>query len=302
MGGGKGGGGKKGGGGDAQTITTRNEMDPQDRAHLDAYQEAARSGFDQFQNRGAVPGVGQDYGSIMSGYRGMGQNLSPEMQQAADAAGGLTQGLNFASQTGMGGIGEYMDPYQSQVMQGFEANVQRQREQSARRAGDVATQSGAFGGNRGAVLEAEGLRDINQMGQSGAANLLSSGYGQAQQQMMADRQRMGSMGMMGMQNLYNIGQFQGGQQAQGLAGMRGMNEYQRNVAMQQRNQPFQDYQQAMGLMGQPGQGGSTSTQSTPTSGGGAFQGALGGAMSGFGMGGPIGGAIGGGLGLLGGLF
>ena len=296
-----GGGGKKGGGGD-QTVTTRTEIDPATQNFLDQYRQAATQGFEQFRDQGAAPGVGAGFGEVQQGFRGLGE-LNPALQQAREGFGGLTGGLNFAQQTGLGGIGEYFDPYQQEVIGGFQGDVQRQRELSAGRAADVATQAGAFGGNRGAVLEAQGLRDINQMEQQQLGQLRSQGFGSAADRMMQERQRMGGLGMAGLQGLQGIGRFQGGQQLRGLQGLQGLNEYQRNVAMQQRGQGFQDYQQALGLLGGGlGGGGQTTTQSQPTQGGGAFQGALGGAMTGFGMGGPIGGAIGGGLGLLGGLF
>ena len=298
-----GGGGKKGGGGGDQTVTTKTVLDPATRRFLEQYRTAASQGFEQFQDQGQVPGVGQGFGELLQGYRGLGQ-ANPYQQQAAEGFGGLAGNLGFASQTGLGGVEDYFNPYQQEVIGGFQGDVQRQREMGAKRAADVATQSGAFGGNRGAVLEAEGLRDINQMEQQGLAGLRQGGYESAVNQLMGERQRAGGLGLAGLQGLQGIGRFLGGQQAQGLQGLQGLNQYQRQIQMQQRGQPFQDYQQALGLLGGGlGQGGSTTTASQPTSGGGAFQGALGGAMSGFGMtGNPIGGAIGGGLGLLGGLF
>jgi len=294
------GGGKKGGGGESQTI--RMEMDPAQRAYLNQYRKLAQQGFDRFATRGAGPGVGPLYEQLQQGYQNLGMP-NEWMQQAGQYAGQAAGGLEQAGQTGLKGIGQYFNPYQNEVIGGMQSDFDRQRQQAAMRAQQVATQSGAFGGNRSAVLEAESARNLQELEGQQLGQFRHQGFQSAADQLMAERQRLGSLGMQGLQNLYNVGQFQSGMQQAGLQGLGGLMQYGRDVGMQQYNQPFQNYQQALGLFGPAlGMGDSTQTTAQPTSGGGPFQGALGGAMTGFSMGGPIGGAIGGGLGLLGGMF
>jgi hypothetical protein len=216
-------------------------------------------------------------------------------------------GLERAGETGLGGIGDYFDPFQSQVIGGVQSSFDRLRGQASKQAEQEATAAGAFGGSRSGILEAERLRGLDEAEAQQIGQLQSQGFGRAADRLMAERQRLGGLGLAGIQNLYNVGQFAGGQQFQGqlagLQGRQGLMDYARRVQMQQQGAPFQNYQQALGLLSPTlGIGGSTQQSTTPLQGGGPLQGALGGAAAGFGFGGPIGGAIGGGLGLLGGLF
>jgi hypothetical protein len=75
-----------------------------------------------------------------------------------------------------------MNPYQSEVIDEYTKEMQRQFDISGQGRAAQAIGAGAFGGGREGVLEAEAQRGFQQQLGTGIAGLLSSGYQNAQQQ------------------------------------------------------------------------------------------------------------------------
>ena len=171
---------KKGG-----TTTTSNTptLDPASQAYMNAYRTAATANAGQ---------AGQT------------------ADQLTAAGQQLTGGIPYAMQTGLNGIDAYMNPYQNDVIAGVNADTQHQLGVAGVQAGDLATKAGAFGGDRSAVLQANMSSDINRNSLNTLANVRSSGFENAVQQLMQSRQMQMNAGMSG---LGLMGQAQGMRQS-----------------------------------------------------------------------------------------
>jgi hypothetical protein len=144
-----------------QTTT----LDPQTQAALDQYRKAA-------------------FGQYQASQRG-----------APDWSKFLATMMPRAMQQGTTGIESFFDPYQSQVIGGVQTDFDRQRALAMTQAAGTATQQGAFGGNRAAILQGMGQRDINQNEMSMLAGLRSGGWQNALQALLGQRQQ--AAGLMG---------------------------------------------------------------------------------------------------------
>ena len=119
----------------------------------------------------------------MSGFANTAGLAQPYLQQA----GAL--GMQGA-QTGLGGIQDYMNPYQEQVVNRIgELGARNLRENLLPQIQDRAIQSGQFGGTRQGEMVGRALRDVQESTLAQQAQALQSGYGQAAQQLQADRAR-----------------------------------------------------------------------------------------------------------------
>lgn len=103
---------------------------------------------------------------------------------------------------------KFMDPYQQNVVDAYTKEMQRQFDISGQQRAAQAIGSGAFGGGREGVVEAEAQRGFQDTLGRGIAGLMSQGYQQAQTAAMSDYQNQ-------LKNLQQAGQTMG-QQAQTL--------------------------------------------------------------------------------------
>ncbi len=231
-----------------QTSTQKTTLDPQSQRFLDQYRSNALS---------QVGASGQ---------------LPPGMEGFAARSGQLAGNpLDVAMQTGLTGINQFLNPELENVIGGVRGDFDRQREFASNRAGQIAQSENAFGGSRSAILEAQGLSDVNRQESQTISGLRSNAFANARASLLGERGRMGQLGMAGLQNQFGLGQFMNQRQQQALQGL------------------------VPGL----GVGGSTvETEDRMPMERSRLGGALGGAATGFGLGGPIGGVLGG----LGGLF
>jgi len=180
----------------------------------------ARALYEQ-STRGYDPSMGQqfmdqDARRMMMGaaddIRGAGQGISGEVgsaqQQAAQAAarargqtemagrdlrsaGQMGQTAAIQGIAGLAGTGDqydpssassFMDPFNRDVIDAQQAEIARLGEKQKIAARDQAVKSGAFGGSRGAIAEAEIGRNVLQQQAKTGAELRSQGFQQAQQQ------------------------------------------------------------------------------------------------------------------------
>ena len=103
---------------------------------------------------------------------------------AADAATGLT---GTGAGTGAGSIQSYMSPYQSDVIDTALTEFDRQAQaQKASQAAQALGIPGAFGGGREGVLQAQYQSESDRNRAALQANLLQSGFQQAQQARQQD--------------------------------------------------------------------------------------------------------------------
>ena len=102
--------------------------------------------------------------------------LQGAADQAAAAQQAITSGLGFLQPSA---IAQFQNPFQQQVIDATMTELDRQA--GMRRAADDASaiRSGAFGGSRQGVFQAERDRGLQQVKADTLAKLLSSGFGQA---------------------------------------------------------------------------------------------------------------------------
>lgn len=184
---------------------TKETLDPQTQAFLDKYRQMA-------MDRAGTP-----------------SGVDPGM---------FTSALGFGSQTGLGGIDAYQDPYQQQVIGGVQADFDRQRLGATNAARAEATRAGAYGGSRASLLQASALGDVNRAETSTLANLRSQGFNQSADRLLAERQRQTNLGFGGLRYLDDRAQAQ----LQGL--LPGLQYGNRTTTKQL---PYNDFKDLLGL-------------------------------------------------------
>jgi len=185
--------------------------------------------------------------------------VTPETGMASGLAGAAGMGaLNtqynpygaYAEQFGQQQADQYMSPYMQNVVNIQQSAAQRQADIARTGRNAQATQAGAFGGSRQAIMDAEANRALADQQGAIQAQGLQSAFGQAQQQFNADQaarmqaqqanigqQQFGStLGMQGLQT---------GLQAAGQLGQLGQNVYGQQMGINQLQNQYGAQQQAM---------------------------------------------------------
>lgn len=152
-------------------------------------------------------------------------NLQGTGQGYYNAAAGYT--AQGASPVSSSAISNYLSPYTQQVVDATRANMQENNAQAANRLTGNAISSGAFGGDRAGVAQAELARQQNLADNQTIAGLYNTGYSQALSAAQQDQQNALAAG----NSLQNLGT---------AASQTGLNEAQAQLeagnAQQQQNQ------------------------------------------------------------------
>ena len=191
--------------------------------------------------------------------------LQQEAQALAQSGVGSYQPFLQGAQaaTGPQAYQEFMSPYQSQVMDASLAEFDRNSAMQQQQISQSAIQSGAFGGGREGVAQAEYMRGSDMNRAQLQAGLLNQGFGQAQQaaqQQFNNQQGLAQLvpGLQGT-DISRLGSLGALNQAQTQAGFDATREANRAAAFQPQEQ-LQNYGNLVtGIMG--GMQG-TGTQST----------------------------------------
>ena len=191
--------------------------------------------------------------------------LQQDAQALAQSGVGSYQPFLQGAQaaTGPQAYQEFMSPYQSQVMDASLAEFDRNSQMQQQRISDSAVSSGAFGGGREGVAQAEYMRGSDMNRAQLQAGLLNQGFGQAQQaaqQQFNNQQGLAQLvpGLQGT-DISRLGSLGALNQAQTQAGFDATREANRAAAFQPQEQ-LQNYGNLVtGIMG--GMQG-TGTQST----------------------------------------
>lgn len=226
-------------GGD-KVSTQTNTIGKQDAAHITAGREAGRTAADAAmgtQVAGVDPLTGQALGQYGDLYNQYGQQAGMYDPMAANA-------LGFAGQTGLSGLGGYMNPMLEQYFASQDPLWNQRYGQANMLGQQGATGQGAYGGARGELLKSDYLSNVmrQQMGQYGQVGYQAAG--DAANLMMGERGRMGQLGM-GLAGLGN--QSRAGQMDVTRNQMLG-GDYLRNIQNQQYQQPFRNAQNAAGMI------------------------------------------------------
>ena len=147
------------------------------QAYLDniATARGVADALPQRQFAGFTPDFMQGADFLRGGI-GAGQQV---MQPGIDAA---MTGTQFSPQQVAGGsfldanIGQYMNPYQTEVIDRAMGDLDRARMMQQQQTGDAAARAGAFGGSRQGVLEAETNRAFFDQAGNLAAGLRAQGF------------------------------------------------------------------------------------------------------------------------------
>ena len=240
-----------------------------------ARQDAARAFTTRQQNlAGLAPQVAQQ-----DALQTQAQNL------ATQGVGSYQPFLNQAqAATGPQAFQQFMSPYQSQVIDASLAEFDRNAQMQQQQIRDQAVSSGAFGGGREGVMQAEYQAGSDRNRAALQAGLLQQGFGQAQQaaqQQFQNQQGLAQLvpGLQGT-DISRLGSLGALNQAQTQAGLDATREANRMAAYQPQEQ-LQNYGNLVtGIMG--GMAGSgTQTSQVPDPG--FLQTALGAAATGAGI-------------------
>ena len=160
--------------------------------------------------------------------------LDPYEMRARTLAGGLGGFTPYIQQGGQmmqqgagyytpGGISQFYNPFEQDVVQQSIRDMQEANAQQSMRNRDRAVSSGAFGGSRGRLMEQERERAFGRGMMEGIGGLRSQGFGQAMQGAQTAGQGLGRLGGQLGQFGSGLGQLGGqyGQFGSGLTGVAG---------------------------------------------------------------------------------
>jgi len=220
--------------------------------------------------------------------------FTPMQQQAFQSAQGMqTSGLSglggqYAGAATLGALGtnydptqfqggqfgqqdaqQYMSPYMQSVVDIQQREAQRQADIAGTQRGAQAVRSGAFGGGRQAIMDAEAARNLSMQKGDIQAQGLQSAYQQAQAQFNADQARRMSaaqlgeqskqygagLGLQGLQTALQgagqMGQLGGQQFAQGMDINKLQQSYGTQQQQQEQNMLSQQYQDFLNQQNYP---------------------------------------------------
>ena len=161
------------------------------------YQPSMVQGFG-YPATSVTPSTGQyagDVNALMPGYAGdvrlttgpyAGNVQAPTTTYAGDVTG-----MGYAAPSIAQNIGQFVNPFEQQVVQGALGDIERQRQMTANQLAAQFQGAKAFGGSRQAIQEAELAKSALQQGASTAASLRQQGFGQAVQS-AAQQAQMGA--------------------------------------------------------------------------------------------------------------
>jgi hypothetical protein len=271
-----GGGGDSGGGGGAPAMQTQ-VVDLPDWAKPTGQKALAGAEALTFQKdaQGNVTGFQpyQAYGGERTAqftplqkqaFQGVGNlQTAPQLGTATNLAGAAAFGALGAGsrfdpyQTGQFGAqaGQYMDPYMQNVVDIQQREAQRQADITGTQRGAQAAQSGAFGGSRQAIMDAEAARNLSMQKGDIQARGLQDAYSRGQTQFNTEqqlreqsRQYGAGLGLQGMQTalqgagqLGQLGQQQFGQQKDILGMQNQFGSQQQQQVQNILSQQYQDF-------------------------------------------------------------
>lgn len=191
------------------------------------------------------------------------QTIAPQIGQASNLAGLATLGglgTEYSPyQTGQFGeqMGSYMSPYMQGVVDIQQREAERQAQIAGTERGAAAARSGAFGGSRQAILDAEAARNLALQKGDIQARGLQSAYDQAARMFLDEQQRLeqsrqfgAGLGMQGIQTALQgagvmgaLGGQQFGQQMDITTMQQQLGAQQRQAMQDILSQRFADFQE-----------------------------------------------------------
>ena len=158
---------------------------PQLQQATDLANQVGQAGLGAFNTSGQLQGQATQYGQQASG-------LAPQdiAMGNAGAAAGMSYGQNA---TNPNAVSAYMNPYLQNALQPALQEMGRQYDITGQQEQGNATQQGAFGGSREALMAAENQRNKN----IGMNQMIGQGYNQAYNTANTNMQQASQLGMQG---------------------------------------------------------------------------------------------------------
>ena len=252
-----------GGGGQAQTQTTTTDLPEWARPYAKdiLYQGSLLTDINKnpYQTYGGdrTAGFGDLQTKAMEGARSMG--TAPQLGAATGMAGmaGMgALGTNYQAGRFSGGqfgnraAEQYMNPYMQNVVDVQQREAQRQADIAGTQRNAQAVRSGAFGGSRQAITDAEAARNLATQKGDIQAQGLNQSFQQAQAQFNADQARRMQAQQLGEQSRqYGAGLgmqgLQTGLQAAGTLGQLGGQQFQQGVDINKLQSAYGGMEQAL---------------------------------------------------------
>jgi hypothetical protein len=210
--------------GQAKTLTGQAYQPYTEQRQAD-FTNLQNQSFGGAQNLGVAPQLGQ--GTDYASQAGIG---------SLGVAGGLTSG-DFQQN-----VGQYMNPYMKQVLDPQMAELRRQYGITGAQQAGQATQAGAFGGSRDAIMAAENNRNLGTAQNQAIGQAYNNAFGMAQNQYNTNVQnRLAGYGQANQaaNTLGQLGQTQFGQQ---LGAINLQNQFGQQQQAQQQAKLSQQYQ------------------------------------------------------------
>jgi len=183
--------------------------------------QQAQQAAQQAQRQASMYGAqGAQYGAQGMNYGAQGANIGQRGVSAAEQGFGAGEAYRQQA-TSADAMGQYMSPYMQNVVQQQQKDAVRQADIARQGTQSQAAKSGAFGGSRAAIVEAENQRGL----QDRLANIQATGSQQAFDKAQQAQQFASTTGIQGLQAGY--GGLQAGMQGTGQgiqgaqAGMQG---------------------------------------------------------------------------------
>lgn len=130
-----------------------------------------------------------------SGGKGGGEVQTPQFDVNNAAASGLQNAMGATTGI-LGGplnVGAFNNPFQDEVIQNVQSDIERQRQMAINDVGAQAQAAGAYGGSRQGVMEGTTNAEFGRLAANTIAPLRMTGYNTAMSNAMADRnQRLGA--------------------------------------------------------------------------------------------------------------
>lgn len=210
----------------------------------------------QKYNKDRIAGFSDLQNTAMSGAKTMAPSAQLGMGTGLAGAAGLGalttnyQGGQFSGgQFGGNEAQQYMNPYMQNVVDIQQREAQRQADIAGTQRGAQAVKSGAFGGSRQAIMDAEAARNLALQKGDIQAQGLNQSFQQAQQQFNADQARRMQAQQLGEQSRqYGAGLgmqgLQTGLQAAGQLGALGGQEFQQGLDINKLQSAYGGMEQA----------------------------------------------------------
>ena len=180
------------------------------------------------------------------------QDLGPSQQNAQGSAlagiaglGGLGVANQANPQNFQQNVGGYMSPYMQQVLAPQMEELRRQYGISGTQQASQATQAGAFGGSRDAIMAAENQRNMGSQMNQAIGQAYGNAFNAAQNQYNQGMQnRLAGYGMAGnaANTLGQLGQNQFNQQTSAIGLQNQLGTQQQQQQQNVLNQQYQDFQ------------------------------------------------------------